>query len=93
MDFDLIYNMILTAGIGVISFFLKRSFSEVDDLKDKLEHADDKYASKAELRELKKSIEKIESSIDYLRENTVRNADFIRLMTRVENKIDDLKRE
>ncbi len=102
MDFDMIYNLILTAGIGIISFFLKRSFdkldsraskSDVDELKEKIEHADDKYASKAELRELKKSIEKIESSIDYLRENTVRNAEFIRTMTRLESKIDDLKRE
>lgn len=99
MDFDTIYNMILTVGMGAITFFLKRSFdkldsraskSEVDDLKDKLEHADEKYASKAELRELKKSIEKIESTIDFLKENTVRNSDFIRIMTRLESKIDDM---
>ena len=102
VDFDMIYNFILTAGIGIISFFLKRSFdkldsrankSEIDELKEKIEHADDKYASKAELRELKKSIEKIESTIDFLKENTVRSSDFVRIMTRLESKIDDLKRE
>ena len=88
MDFDTIYNMILTVGMGAITFFLKRSFdkldsrasrSDVDELKDKLESADEKYASKSELNELK--------------ENTVRNSDFIRTMTRLETKIDDLKRE
>lgn len=102
MDFDTIYNMILTVGMGAITFFLKRSFdkldsrasrSEVEELKDKLESADEKYASKSELNELKKSIEKIENNIDFLKENTVRNSDFIRTMTRLETKIDDLKRE
>lgn len=118
MDFDTIYNMILTVGMGAITFFLKRSFdkldsrashsdveelknklasrasrSDVDELKDKLESADEKYASKSEFNELKKSIEKIENNIDFLKENTVRNSDFIRTMTRLETKIDDLKRE
>lgn len=118
MDFDTIYNMILTVGMGAITFFLKRSFDkldsrashsdveelknklasrasryDVDELKDKLESADEKYASKSELNELKKSIEKIENNIDFLKENTVRNSDFIRTMTRLETKIDDLKRE
>lgn len=102
MDFDTIYNMILTVGMGAITFFLKRSFdkldsrascSEVEELKGKIESADEKYASKSELNELKKSIEKIENNIDFLKENTVRNSDFIRTMTRLETKIDDLKRE
>ena len=118
MDFDTIYNMILTVGMGAITFFLKRSFdkldsrashsdveelknklasrasrSDVDELKDKLESADEKSASNSELHELKKSIEKIENNIDFLKENTVRNSDFIRTMTRLETKIDDLKRE
>lgn len=121
MDFDTIYNMILTVGMGAISFFLKRSFDKLDsrasrfevdelknkvesadeknaskaelnELKGKIESADEKYASKAELRELKKSIEKIESSIDFLRENTVRSGDFIRVMTRLEEKIDGLRK-
>lgn len=102
MDFDTIYNIVLTTGLGVITFFLKRSFDrldsraskqEVSELKDKIESADEKYASKSELNELKKSIEKIENNIDFLKENTVRNDNFIRTMTRLESKIDDLKRE
>lgn len=45
MDFDTIYNMILTVGMGAITFFLKRSFdkldsrashSDVEELKNKL---------------------------------------------------------
>lgn len=102
MDFDLLYNLILTAGLGAITFFLKHSFdvldsraskSDVAELREKIERADEKYASKTELNELKKSIEKIETNIDFLKENTVRSGDFVRTMTRLETKIDDLKRE
>ena len=102
MDFEMIFNIIITSAIGVIVFFLKYFFDklnsrasreELNDLKEKVEHADEKYASKTELNELKKSIEKIETNIDFLKENTVRSADFIRTMTRLEGKIDDLKRE
>lgn len=32
------------------------------------------------------------NNIVFLKENTVRNADFIRTMSRLENKIDDLKK-
>lgn len=101
MDFATVYNLVLTAGMGVIAFFLKRSFDQLDsrasktdvvELKEKVERADEKYASKAELNELKKSIEKIEQNIDFLKENTVRSDDFVRTMTRLETKIDDLKR-
>ena len=102
MDFEIIFNIVMTTGMGVIAFFLKYFFdklnsrasrAELNELKEKIEHADEKYASKTELNELKKSIEKIETNIDYLKENTVRSADFIRTMTRLESKIDDLKRE
>lgn len=100
MDLEVIYNLILTGGIGVISFFLKHFFTKLNDcasktqvreLQAKLDRADEKYASKSELDELKKSIEKMERNIDFLKENTVRNNDFVRIMTRLETKIDDMR--
>lgn len=102
MDFSVIYNLILTTAIGIITFFLKRSFDKLDsrasreelnELKEKVEHADEKYASKAELNDLKKQIDKIETNIDFLKENAVRNAEFVRMMTRLETMIDSLKKE
>lgn len=102
MDFDAVFNIVISAGMGVIVFFLKYFFdklnsrasrAELNELKEKVEHADEKYASKAELNDLKKQIDKIETNIDFLKENTVRNGDFVRMMTRLENKIDDLKKE
>ncbi|MBP1544340.1 MAG: hypothetical protein J6A16_09610 [Oscillospiraceae bacterium] len=101
MDFDAVYNWILTGGMGVIGFFLKHFFDklnscaskqQVQELQAKLDRADDKYASKSELDELKKSIEKMESNIDFLKENTVRSNDFVRTMTRLETKLDDMRR-
>ncbi len=102
MDFDAVFNIVISAGMGVIVFFLKYFFdklnsrasrAELNELKEKIENADDRYASKSELDVLKKQIDKIETNIDFLKENTVRNGDFVRMMTRLENKIDDLKKE
>ncbi len=102
MDFDAVFNIVISAGMGVIVFFMKYFFdklnsrasrAELNELKEKLENADDRYASKSELDVLKKQIDKIETNIDFLKENTVRNGDFVRMMTRLENKIDDLKKE
>lgn len=102
MDFDAVFNIVISAGMGVIIFFLKYFFdklnsrasrAELNELKEKIDNADDRYASKSELDVLKKQIDKIETNIDFLKENTVRNGDFVRMMTRLENKIDDLKKE
>lgn len=102
MDFDAIFNIVISAGMGVIVFFLKYFFdklnsrasrAELNELKEKVEHADEKYASKAELNDLKKQIDKIETNIDFLKENAVRNAEFVRMMSRLETMIDSLKKE
>ncbi len=102
MDFDAVFNIVISAGMGVIVFFLKFFFdklnsrasrAELNELKEKVEHADEKYASKAELNDLKKQIDKIETNIDFLKENAVRNAEFVRMMSRLETMIDSLKKE
>lgn len=101
MEFSTIYNLILTTAIGIISFFLKRSFDKLDsraskeelhELKEKIEKADEKYASKAELNDLKTSIDKINDKIDEIKSHTLRNDEFLRVTTRLESKLDDLMR-
>lgn len=101
MDFEAVYNIILTGGMGVISFFMKHFFdklnncaskNQVHDIQAKLDRADEKYASKSELDELKKSIDKIQDNIDFLREHTVRSNDFVRTMTRLETKLDEMRK-
>ena len=117
-----IYSTVLTLGIGVVGFFVKRSFDSidtkagkdefkkaVDDIKalhEELEEkspsgdvqrlADDvksfqkEYATKEELKEIRSQIGEIKGSIDFLKEETVRKQDFIRITTEISSKIDDL---
>lgn len=101
MDFDAVFNIVISAGMGVIVFFLKYFFdklnsrasrAELNELKEKVEHADEKYASKAEMDDLKKSIDKINDKIDEIKSNTLRREDFLQVTTRLESKIDDLMR-
>lgn len=98
MDFEAVYNIILTGGMGVIGFFLKHFFDKLNDcasktqvreLQSKLDRADEKYAGKSELDELKKSIEKMERNIDFLKENTVRNNDFVHRVLEAVREMDD----
>ena len=57
MDVKLIIEMLLTAGIGIITFFLKRTISEIDECKkDISECASKKEIVKRILQGLKKTI-------------------------------------
>ena len=99
MDLDTIYNLILTGGMGIITFFLKRSFDNLDsraskdelsELKETIKGFDDRYASKTELNEIKKVVDKISDKIDDIKDNSVRNEEFLRCFNRLEEKIDNI---
>ncbi len=99
MSQELIYFAITTAitiAIGVISYFLKRTIDRSDKLEEtvqKLKEAQftlsDKYATKAEVAEIKAAMQKLSDNVDYIKEHTTKNEDFIRVMTRLESKIDN----
>ncbi len=99
---DLIYFVIttvITIAIGIISYFLKRTIDRIDRLESEVRNSresqymlSEKYATKAEVNEIKETMRKLESSLDYIKEHTTKNEDFIRVMTRLENKIDQLQR-
>ncbi|MBR6242116.1 MAG: hypothetical protein IKQ90_01330 [Ruminococcus sp.] len=102
MTGNLIYFVITTAitiAIGIISYFLKRTMEKIDRLEENLLESreaqyllSEKYATKAEVSEIKETMRKLESSLDYIKEHTTKNEDFIRVMTRLENKLDSLQR-
>lgn len=102
MTADLIYFAVTTAvtiATGVISYFLKKTMdriehteAEVRDIREAQYMLSEKYATKAEVNEIKETMRKLESSLDYIKEHTTKNEDFIRVMTRLENKIDQLQR-
>ena len=90
-----IITTVITAVLGVIGYFLKRTMDRndkneaaVQELRDNLLTLSDKYATKAEIRQIKASMEKLSENIDYIKEHTTKNEDFIRTMARLESKID-----
>lgn len=99
MSQDLIYFGITTAitiALGVISYFLKRTVDRSDKLEESVQELkesqftlSDKYATKAEVAEIKAAMQKLSDNIDYIKEHTTKNEDFIRVMTRLESKIDN----
>lgn len=99
MTGNLIYFIIttgITIAIGIISYFLKRTMDKIDkletDVKDSREAQyllSEKYATKAEVAEIKATMQKLTDNIDYIKEHTTKNEDFIRVMTRLESKIDN----
>lgn len=99
MTSDLIYfiiTSIISVAIGIISYFLKRTMDRIDKLEAEVRESretqyalSEKYATKAEVAEIKASMQKLTDSIDYIKEHTTKNEDFIRVMTRLENKIDN----
>lgn len=99
MPQELIYfaiTTIITIAIGVISYFLKRTFDRSDELEETVQELkeaqftlSDKYVTKAEVAEIKAAMQKLSDNIDYIKEHTTKNEDFIRVMTRLESKIDN----
>ncbi len=101
MQHEFIYYLFTTGVtiiIGIIGYFLKRTMNRSDqneiairELRDDLLTLSDRYATKEEIREIKESMSKLSENIDYIKEHTTKNDDFIRTMTRLETKIDKLK--
>lgn len=110
-----IYSGLLTVGVGVVGFFLKRCFSQIDekanksDVKSLRETIEDKaeqtelnktideirefrqtYATKEQMKETQNQMKELKSSVEFLKENTVRKDDFVRVTTEISSKIDDL---
>lgn len=99
MSQELIYFVIttvITIAIGIISYFLKRTIDRSDKTESDLQELcedqymlSEKYATKAEVAEIKATMQKLTDNIDYIKEHTTKNEDFIRVMTRLESKIDN----
>lgn len=93
-----IITTVITVILGIIGYFLKRTMDRndknemaVQELRDNLLTLSDKYATKAEIREIKASMEKLSENIDYIKEHTTKNEDFIRTMARLESKMEQLE--
>ena len=101
-----VLNIVFTGAVGIISYFVKRTIDRQDkcvtkdeikryidtisECKSDIKNLNDRYATKAEVEEIKRTIDKIDNAIDDIRETAVKNSEFIRVMTRLEAKIDNL---
>lgn len=96
---NVIYSGLLTVGISVLGFFIKRCFNDMDKKADKTDvekcTEDVKefrsiYATKEEVKEIRAQMNDMRESIEFLKENTVRKNDFVRVTTEISGKLDDL---
>lgn len=74
-----IYMTIITGLLGVIGFFLTRSFAALD-----------KKADKSELESLKSEVENIRKTIADVKDNYLTKEDFLREQVKTEKKLDKI---
>ena len=79
-----IITTVITVILGIIGYFLKRTM----DRNDKNEMAVQELRDNLLTLSDKASMEKLSENIDYIKEHTTKNEDFIRTMARLESKID-----
>lgn len=69
MELNLIIEFVLTAGLGVISFFLKRTIDELDDCKHDIVKIKEDYITKTEFfRKQMENRRKLDRIMDILLE-------------------------
>lgn len=69
MELNYIIEFVLTAGLGVISFFLKRTIDELDDCKRDIVKIKEDYITKTEFfREQTENRRKLDRIMDILLE-------------------------
>lgn len=74
-----IYMTIITGLLGVIGFFLTRSFAALD-----------KKADKSELETAKNEIKTVRRMVEDVKDNYLTKEDFLREQVKTENKLDKI---
>ena len=74
-----IYMTIITGLLGVVGFFLTRSFAALD-----------KKADKSELEAAKNEIKSVRSMVEDVKDNYLTKEDFLREQVKTENKLDKI---
>lgn len=79
--FTHIFQLALTCVIGVVSFFLRRTVSELDECKKEIAHTKNNYAPKSMIDECRRDIAKI-------KEDYITKEDFFREQSENRRKLD-----
>ena len=90
-----IYNLILTTLIGVVSFFLKKAFSDISAKADhseieRLEKLLKDKADRSALAALEREAENSRNSISEIKDNYLTREDFFREQIKTEKKLDKI---
>lgn len=79
MEYLKIAMSIITILLGVIGFFVKKAFNDLDN-----------KASKTDLEEVKKDVEANKESIGKIKDNYLTKEDFFREQTKMEKRLDEI---
>jgi len=95
MNISDIYNIILTTLIGVVSFFVKKAFSDISMKADRseIDRIEKLLGDKADrqaLAALEKEAENSRNSINSIKDNYLTREDFFREQIKTEKKLDKI---
>lgn len=90
-----LYSIILTTMIGIITFFVKKAFSDLErkadrDELDKLEGKLDAKADRNSVKSLEHDVEGMHRNIDEIKDNYLTREDFFREQIKTEKKLDKI---
>lgn len=81
--FTMLFQLLLTGGLGIITYFLKRVIDEVDKNKSDIGVIKTTYVQKSDFDEVKNEVTKV-------KENYLTKDDFYREQLKTEQKLDKI---
>lgn len=81
--FTMVFQLLLTGGIGIITYFLKRTMDEIDKCKSGLDKVKENYVAKEEF-------DKLKGDIADVKQNYLTKDDFYREQLKTEQKLDKI---
>ena len=87
MDEGWIITTAITLGIGVISYFLKRTMNQLDCTVQQLQKIERDSVTKADLKE---TTDELKKDINKIREDYLTKDDFIREINKVDRKVEQM---
>jgi hypothetical protein len=94
MRTDTLVYILISCGVaifGVIGYFLKRSFSDIDKCKVDIEGIKETYITKDEFKDskddLKEKLDKVSSDVEGIKSNYIKQDDFYRAQSNTDQKL------
>ena len=81
--FTMVFQLGLTGGIGVITYFLKRTISDIDKCKTDIDKIKDNYVTKDK-------VNRLERDVGDVKQNYLTKDDFYREQNKTDKKLDKI---